>query len=98
MINIHSQSLCHGKFRPLAFHLKNFGHPYASVCVCVLVAYPLGTVHVVSEGEEGVGAEGHRLQRAQPVLPLSLGQQLRNLLKHVLPRCQVWALCHTVTI
>lgn len=34
--------------------------------------YLFGTIDVISEGEEGVGADGHGLQRADPVLLFSL--------------------------
>lgn len=51
--------------------------------------YPFGAVDVVSEGEEGVGADSHSLQGADPVPPVGLGQRLRDLLVHRLPHRQV---------
>lgn len=55
-------------------------------------SYPFGPVDVVSEGKEGVRAEDHRPQRADPVLLLSSRQRLGDLVKHGLPNGQIWAL------
>ena len=67
------------------------------MCVCERETYLPGAVHVVPEGEEGVGAEGHVLQGADPVLLLRLRQRLGNLLEHGLPGHQVRTLSHTVS-
>lgn len=54
--------------------------------------YLFGTIYVISEREEGIRADSHCLQGADPVLLFSLRQRLRNLFIHGLPYCQVWAL------
>lgn len=56
------------------------------------VSYPFGPIDVVSEGEEGVGAEGDAPQGTHPGLPLSVGQRLRDVFVHRLPHVQVWTL------
>lgn len=54
--------------------------------------YLSGTLHVVSEREESIRAEGHGLQGADPVLAFSIRKQLWYFLKKALPQSQVWAL------
>lgn len=58
----------------------------------VCFSYPFCTIYVISEGEEGVRADSHTLQGADPVLLFSVRQKLRHLFIHRLPNCQVWAL------
>lgn len=55
-------------------------------------SYPFGTIDVVSEGKEGVRADDHRPQRADPALLFSSRQKLRHLIKHGLPNRQIWTL------
>lgn len=54
--------------------------------------HPFGTIYIISEGEEGVRADSHGLQGADPVLLFSCWQRLGHLFKHWLPKCQVWTL------
>lgn len=45
-----------------------------NTCFCEMICdiYPFGPIDVISEGEEGVGADGHGLQGADPVLLVGL--------------------------
>lgn len=48
----------------------------------VLNTTPFCTIYVISEGEEGVRADSHTLQGADPVLLFSVRQKLRHLFIH----------------
>lgn len=60
--------------------------------ILVRSSYPFGTIDVVSEGKEGIRADDHRLQGADPVLLFSSSQRLGHLIKHGLPNRQIWTL------